>query len=74
MRTMFVVLLLLLAATHSADGQEKKKKKGDLRREVPLKAGDAAPDFAVQNVEGKKTVKLSELKGKPVVLIFGSCT
>ena len=39
-----------------------------------LKDGDAAPDFALQDIEGKKTVKLSELKGKPVVLIFGSCT
>src|SRR5882724_7318341 len=24
--------------------------------------------------EGKRTVKLAELRGKPVVLIFGSCT
>jgi cytochrome oxidase Cu insertion factor (SCO1/SenC/PrrC family) len=39
-----------------------------------LKVGDAAPDFAVKDVQGKKAVQLSELKGKPVVLIFGSCT
>lgn len=39
-----------------------------------LKDGDAAPEFALQDIEGKKTVKLSELRGKPVVLIFGSCT
>lgn len=39
-----------------------------------LKVGDPAPDFTLQDVEGKQTVKLSGLKGKPVVLIFGSCT
>jgi cytochrome oxidase Cu insertion factor (SCO1/SenC/PrrC family) len=44
------------------------------RREGNLKVGDAATDFTIKDVEGKKTVKLSELKGKPVVLIFGSCT
>jgi cytochrome oxidase Cu insertion factor (SCO1/SenC/PrrC family) len=43
-------------------------------RDGNLKVGDAAPDFTVKDVEGKKTVKLSELRGKPVVLIFGSCT
>ena len=39
-----------------------------------LRQGDAAPDFTVSSISGKQTVKLSELKGKPVVLIFGSCT
>ncbi len=39
-----------------------------------LKEGSLAPDFTIQDMAGKKTVKLSELKGKPVVLIFGSCT
>jgi cytochrome oxidase Cu insertion factor (SCO1/SenC/PrrC family) len=39
-----------------------------------LRVGDAAPDFTVKDVEGKESVKLSNLKGKPVVLLFGSCT
>ena len=39
-----------------------------------LKDGDTAPDFALQDIEGKKTVKLSDLRWKPAVLIFGSCT
>lgn len=39
-----------------------------------LKVGSRAPDFTIQDMAGKKTVKLSELKGEPVVLIFGSCT
>jgi cytochrome oxidase Cu insertion factor (SCO1/SenC/PrrC family) len=43
-------------------------------RQGDLKAGDAARDFTVQDMTGKNTVKLSALKGKPVVLIFGSCT
>ena len=43
-------------------------------RQGDLKVGAAARDFTVKDVEGKTTVKLSALKGKPVVLIFGSCT
>jgi cytochrome oxidase Cu insertion factor (SCO1/SenC/PrrC family) len=43
-------------------------------READLKVGTAAPDFTIQDVEAKKTVKLSDLRGKPVVLVFGSCT
>jgi cytochrome oxidase Cu insertion factor (SCO1/SenC/PrrC family) len=43
-------------------------------RDGNLKVGDAAPDFALQDLAGKTTVKLSALKGKPVVLVFGSCT
>ena len=39
-----------------------------------LKVGDTAPDFTVMDVEGKVTTRLSDLQGKPVVLIFGSCT
>ena len=39
-----------------------------------LKVGDPAPAFTLQDAEGKQTVKLADLKGKPVVLIFGSCT
>ena len=34
-----------------------------------LKAGDRAPDFSVQNQDGK-TIKLSDFKGRKVVLYF----
>lgn len=46
---------------------------------APLKAGDAAPDFSLQGSDGK-TYKLSELKGKAVVVAWfpkaftGGCT
>lgn len=66
---------LLLALAVTASGQQRRA--GDLRgeqREGDLKVGDRSPDFTVKDVDGKKSVKLSELKGKPVVLIFGSCT
>ena len=46
----------------------------DRRREGDLKVGDLAPDFNVQDLQGKQSVKLSDLRGKPVALIFGSCT
>ena len=52
----------------------------DVRAQAPrprqghLNVGDAALDFAVEDMQGKGVVRLSELRGKPVVLIFGSCT
>lgn len=61
------VLLLAMSVTVWAQ-QSLRPREGD------LKVGDAAPDFTVSDVQGKMTVKLSDLKGKPVVLIFGSCT
>ena len=40
-----------------------------------MKAGDAAPDFELKTLDGKKSVKLSSFRGKrPVALIFGSYT
>jgi cytochrome oxidase Cu insertion factor (SCO1/SenC/PrrC family) len=39
-----------------------------------LKVGDGAPTFDLQRLGAKKNVKLADLAGKPVVLIFGSCT
>jgi cytochrome oxidase Cu insertion factor (SCO1/SenC/PrrC family) len=62
----FSAALLLAVLTIGASAQQ--------RREGALKVGDAATDFTVKDMEGKKSVKLSDLKGKPVVLIFGSCT
>lgn len=61
-------LVGLLLAAMAAPGQRPQKRDGD------LKEGAAAPGFTLHNVDGKNPVKLSDLKGKPVVLIFGSCT
>lgn len=63
-----VISAAFWAGTLVAFAQQPRPREGD------LKVGATAPDFTVKDVEGKKTVKLSELKGKPVVLIFGSCT
>jgi hypothetical protein len=37
-------------------------------------AGDAAPDFRLPTLDHKSEVELSALRGKPVVLVFGSYT
>jgi hypothetical protein len=39
-----------------------------------LQPGDAAPEFALAGFDGATRVTLSELRGKPVVLVFGSYT
>jgi cytochrome oxidase Cu insertion factor (SCO1/SenC/PrrC family) len=71
----FAVAALLLAAAPGAGADETKPDPKDPRgREGGLKAGDAAPAFTVKDLDGNKTVSLADLKGKPVVLFFGSCT
>lgn len=45
------------------------------RYEDKLEVGDVAPDFTLSDPTGKRTVTLSDFRGKrPVVLIFGSYT
>jgi cytochrome oxidase Cu insertion factor (SCO1/SenC/PrrC family) len=41
---------------------------------APPQRGEVAPDFTLQDAQGEVTVRLSGLRGKPVVLLFGSCT
>jgi cytochrome oxidase Cu insertion factor (SCO1/SenC/PrrC family) len=70
MRTVkfWAAAMALAAITAAVGAQAGKLREGD------LKVGDAAADFTLKDVDGKNPVKLSELKGKPVLLIFGSCT
>lgn len=63
-----VVALLASAMTPGTWAQSLRPRQGN------LKVGGTAPDFTVKDVQGKEAVQLSALKGKPVVLIFGSCT
>ncbi|MCH7998997.1 MAG: redoxin domain-containing protein [Chloroflexi bacterium] len=45
------------------------------REERAPNVGDEAPDFELPVLDGKgATVRLSELRGRPVALIFGSYT
>lgn len=67
----WLLILVLCWIVLPAAAQDKKK---DRRREVDLKAGSVAPDFTLKDPEGKTSVTLWKLKGKPTVLIFGSCT
>ncbi len=62
--------LIFLATTMEAQAQPKKGQ----RRDGDLKEGGPAADFTLKDADGKNPVTLSKLKGKPVVLIFGSCT
>jgi hypothetical protein len=40
-----------------------------------LQEGDLAPDFTLKSPDGKKTIRLSDFRGKkPVALVFGSYT
>src|SRR5262245_13416621 len=37
----------------------------------PIPAGTAAPDFALPDVHDGRTVRLSDFRGRPLVLVFG---
>ena len=39
-----------------------------------LKTGDAAPAFSLATLDGHSRVSLADLRGRPVVLVFGSFT
>ena len=39
-----------------------------------LRVGDPAPDFSLPALDGKSTLQVSQLAGKPIVLYFGSST
>jgi len=42
--------------------------------ETELGVGDTAPDFTLRAENARSQVTLSDLRGKPVVLVFGSYT
>jgi cytochrome oxidase Cu insertion factor (SCO1/SenC/PrrC family) len=65
LRTLLAAAVLLAAAS-AADPPRP--------RSGPIKVGDPAPAFDLVRLGSDKPVKLSDLKGKPVVLVFGSCT
>ncbi|MCI0339876.1 MAG: hypothetical protein L0216_01785 [Planctomycetales bacterium] len=69
----------ILAAVPDVFAQGKPKGgggKGAMSRNPGPKVGDPAPDFAIKTLDGKATVKLSEIlkAKKPVALVFGSYT
>lgn len=65
-----VAALVICAATAPTNAQSKK----DKRRDGDVKEGDSSADFTLKDTAGRNPVTLSKLQGKPVVLIFGSCT
>lgn len=66
-------LLISSVVASSADAQPPRGR--PFRGSDNLKVGDAAPDFTLKSLDGKKKVALSDYRGKkPVALIFGSYT
>ena len=47
---------------------------GDFRIPDRFGVGDVAPDFCLPLLDGSDEVKLFDLRGQPVVLVFGSYT
>jgi cytochrome oxidase Cu insertion factor (SCO1/SenC/PrrC family) len=70
----FLVVMGLLAAGGVGRAAAPVPRRDLSAKEGMLKVGDPAPDFTLKDVDGKRSVRLAGLKGKPVVLFFGSCT
>lgn len=81
----WILLGLALTLTAQSPDRQNKAKMDPARREAmkkmmqgnregKLKPGDPAPDFTLKLRGAEKTVQLSSLRGKPVVLVFGSYT
>lgn len=74
-RTFVAAGALFAALTAAALAQQGRGVPENLKaRPGDLKPGDPAPDFTLKDLQGQTTVTLSQLKGKPVVLLFGSCS
>jgi cytochrome oxidase Cu insertion factor (SCO1/SenC/PrrC family) len=59
----------------TAERFAKIKEAMERREEGAPKAGDRAPEFELPVLDGNgETVRLSDLRGQPVALIFGSYT
>jgi cytochrome oxidase Cu insertion factor (SCO1/SenC/PrrC family) len=69
MRAVCVLGVGMMAIALTAVAQEPKKPQPET-----LKVGGIAPAFELTDVDGKNPVALADLKGTPVVLVFGSCT
>lgn len=62
------LLSLPLLAFTAAPTQAQRPEEGT------LKVGDPSPAVTLPELQGPGSVSLSGLKGKPVALLFGSCT
>ena len=71
-----LILLLIILCEFPSQAQEPPTPPPNqtIKQHDRLKVGHPAPDFILQDVEGQNPVTLSKLKGRPVVLTFGSCT
>ena len=74
MRFVLLVVAMVLLGAINATAQPPKKKLARPEDRAGLKVGTAAPNFELADADGKNKVTLECLKGKPVVLVFGSCT
>src|SRR4051812_24645597 len=71
-----IAAVLLVAAGAALPAQPPPSKAAPKQRpqEGSLKVGDPAPAVAAGELDTEKMVRLADLRGRPAVLIFGSCT
>jgi hypothetical protein len=64
----------IASSPESQGTAEARAKEREAREARAPRAGDPAPDFELDSLDGKSRVRLSTLRGRPVGLIFGSYT
>ena len=76
MKTMTVLALLALLSPPEEPQQGRRRGGGGGRPQQGrgVSVGKDAPNLKLKSPDGKTEVELAKLKGKPVMLIFGSYT
>lgn len=73
MKFSILTIACCITMVASVDSVTAQQRPGGRNREG-VAVGKTAPDFELTPLGKKEPVKLKDLQGKPVLLIFGSCT
>ena len=69
-RAVAVLLFFAITCASSYVAAADQQASGNAKRSTPLGVGDMAPDFTLEDQDGRKVNIFTEWKTRPVVLVF----